>query len=78
MYHISIQTWSPDRIMKISSDDPNVVLEMTVVNGYEAYLQTTTEGYASLEYFPDDRYVSIIGKLNREEILEIGGGIRLK
>lgn len=76
LYRISIRKLEKDQRMKLSSDVPDIASEMTTINGYQAFLQITNEGYASLQYFANDLLVNIFGNLDREEIMEIGSNIQ--
>ncbi|OUS68802.1 hypothetical protein B1748_33075 [Paenibacillus sp. MY03] len=76
LYRISIRKLEKDQRMKLSSDDPDIESEMTTINGYEAFLQITNEGYASLQYFANDLLVNIFGILDQEVIMEIGSNIQ--
>lgn len=75
-YSIRMNAFPPGATMRISSDHTGVETESIVVNGYEAYLQLTGEGYARLQFFVDDLYISITGLLAREEIVMIAEGLR--
>lgn len=77
MYRITVRKWQKDMVMKITNDDPAIPTESIVLNGYEAYLQVTEDGSASVQYFADDLHVMIVGILGRDDAIRIAEGIRL-
>ncbi|MHA6480752.1 DUF4367 domain-containing protein [Paenibacillus sp. strain BS8-2] len=75
-FHLHVQVFPPGSLMKITSEQSQIATETIVINGYEAYLQVSDEGYAGLQYFVDHLYIAITGALERNEIVAIAEGLR--
>ncbi|MDQ6419541.1 DUF4367 domain-containing protein [Paenibacillus sp. LHD-117] len=76
LYRITIKKFLPGTLMKITSGNSKIKMETITVNKYEAYLQLTSDGSASLQYFVDDLHVWILGALTGDEIIAIAENLR--